>query len=77
MKLIKINSVRWGLFELKCGLNKRFKDYKIITSTNKSKSLFIDALKSNFIEKHINPNFICLRLRSNISAILSYQSTGC
>ena len=29
MKLIKINSVRWGLFELKCGLNKRFKDYKM------------------------------------------------
>jgi hypothetical protein len=29
MKLIKINSVRWGLFEPKSGLNKRFKDYKM------------------------------------------------
>ena len=54
-----------------------FKKYKVIKIHNQKNSLLREILTGNFFKSGINIKFECLSLRSSISAILSYQSTGC
>ena len=54
-----------------------FENYKLIKKFNKKNSLFKEILNSKLYKSEVNLNFECLTLRSSLSVILSYQSTGC
>ena len=54
-----------------------FKDYKIIKIINTNNSLLKEILTSTFFKKDKYMNFECLSLRSSMTAILSYEATGC
>jgi ClpP class serine protease len=53
------------------------KDYRVIKSRNTNNSLVRQILSSNSNKKNHNLNFECLSLRSSMTAILSFESTGC
>ena len=53
------------------------KDYRVIKSRNTNNSLWRQILSSNLNKKNHNLNFECLSLRSSMTAILSFESTGC
>ena len=53
------------------------KDYRVIKSRNTNNSLVRQILSSNSNKKNHNLNVECLSLRSSITAILSFESTGC
>ena len=54
-----------------------FKDFKVIEIINEKNSLLKEILTSISNTKKIYFNYDCLSLRSSITAILSYESTGC
>ena len=54
-----------------------FTDYKIIKIINEKNSLVREILTSSSIKKEMHFNYKCLSLRSSITAILSYEATGC
>jgi len=54
-----------------------FKNYKVIKRFIQKNSLFREILTGIYYKSNLNIKFECLQLRSSISAILSYQSTGC
>ena len=54
-----------------------FTDYKIIKIINEKQSLVKEILTSFSNKKEIYFNYECLSLRSSITAILSYEATGC
>ena len=54
-----------------------FTDYKIIKIINEKNSLVKEILTSFSNKKEIHFNYECLSLRSSITAILSYEATGC
>lgn len=54
-----------------------FNNYKVIKTNNQKNSLFRKILTGYIDNSHLNTNFKCLILRSSISSVLSYQSTGC
>ena len=56
---------------------KDFKTYKVIKKFIKKNSLFREILTSIYYKSNLDIKYECLQLRSSISAILSYQSTGC
>ena len=56
---------------------KEFINYKIIKLSNQKNSLLKNILTGNFYKPILNTNFECLTLKSSISSVLSYQSTGC
>jgi ClpP class serine protease len=53
------------------------KDYRVIKSRNTNNSLLRQILSNNLNKKNHNLNFECLSLRSSMTAILSFESTGC
>ena len=53
------------------------KDYRVIKSINTNNSLVRQILSSNLNKKNNNMNFECLSLRSSMTAILNFESTGC
>ena len=53
------------------------KDYRVIKSRNTNNSLVRQILSSNSNKKNYNLNFECLSLRSSMTAVLSFESTGC
>tara|TARA_X000001036_G_C19946121_1_gene507920 strand:- start:139 stop:486 length:348 start_codon:yes stop_codon:yes gene_type:complete len=53
-----------------------YKSYKVLKNNNNN-SLIKDIVMGQLYNKDINLKIECLSLRSSISAILSYQSTGC
>ena len=56
---------------------KNLDNYKVIRKPLK-KSLLLKQILNNYLyNSNINLTFQCLNLRSSISAILSYESTGC
>ena len=55
----------------------KFKDYKVIKIINTKNSLLREILTSNLIKRDKYMNFECLSLRSSMTAILSYEATGC
>ena len=57
--------------------SKNFKNYKIIKKINKNPPLFKEIFMSKNITLQNNLNVHCLSLRTSITALLSYQSTGC
>ena len=57
--------------------NKNFKSHKVIKKNNQKNSLFQEIFMSKSIDLHNNLNVQCLNLRTSISSLLSYQSTGC
>ena len=54
-----------------------FTDYKIIKIINEKNSLVREILTSSSNKKEMHFNYKCLSLRSSITAILSYEATGC
>ena len=54
-----------------------FKDYKVIKRFNKNNSLLRKIISNNFYKTDMNINFACISLRTSISSVLSYESTGC
>ena len=54
-----------------------FKNYKVIKRFIQKNSLFREILTGIYYKSNLNIKFECLQLRSSISAILSYRSTGC
>ena len=54
-----------------------FTDYKIIEIINEKNSLVREILTSSSNRKEMHLNYECLSLRSSITAILSYEATGC
>ena len=54
-----------------------FTDYKVIEVINKKNSLVKEILTSTYDKNEIYFNYDCLNLRSSITAILSYEATGC
>ena len=56
---------------------KEFSDYKIIKTSNQSKSFLKQILNGQINIPKIDLDYECLSLRSSISTILSYQSVGC
>ena len=54
-----------------------FKDYKVIKIINKENSLVREILTNAFMKKNKFMKFECLSLRSSMTAILSYEATGC
>lgn len=56
---------------------KKYIDYKLLKKFNKKNSLLNDILTGGFYKNEINLQIECLTLRSSISVILSYESTGC
>ena len=53
------------------------KDYRVIKLSNTKNSLVRQILSSNSNKKNHNMKFECLSLRSSMTAILSFESTGC
>ena len=56
---------------------KKFTDHKIIKTYRKKNSLLKEILTGHFFKKATNLNYACITLRSSISVILSYKSSGC
>jgi len=54
-----------------------FRDYRVIKMVIKKNSLLKEILTSYSNKKEIYFNYECLSLRSSITAILNYESTGC
>ena len=54
-----------------------FKDYKIIKVMNTKNSLVREILTGSYNKKENFFNYECLSLRSSMTAILSYEATGC
>ena len=54
-----------------------FTDYKIIKIISEKNSLVRQLLTSSSNKKEMYFNYECLSLRSSITAILSYEATGC
>jgi protease IV len=54
-----------------------FTDYKVIKIINEKNSLVEEILTSTYNKKEIYFNYECLSLRSSITAILSYEASGC
>ena len=54
-----------------------FGDYKVIKIINTKNSLVREILTSAFDEQDNYMKFKCINLRSSITAILSYEATGC
>ena len=54
-----------------------FKDYKVIKIVNTKNSLVKEILTSTSSEQDNYMNLKCLNLRSSMTAILSYEATGC
>ena len=54
-----------------------FKDYKVIKIINKKNSLVREILTSSLDKKEKYFKYECLSLRSSITAVLSYEATGC
>ena len=54
-----------------------FEDYKVIKIINKKNSLLREILTSSSNKKEEYFNYKCLSLRSSVTAILSYEATGC
>jgi protease IV len=54
-----------------------FTDYKVIKIINEKNSLVKEILTSSSSKKEIYFSYECLSLRSSITAILSYEATGC
>jgi protease-4 len=54
-----------------------FADYKIIKIINEKNSLVREILTSSTNKKEMYFNYECISLRSSITAILSYEATGC
>ena len=54
-----------------------FKNYKVIKIINKKNSLVREILTSSFDKKEKYFKYECLSLRSSITAVLSYEATGC
>ena len=52
-------------------------DYKVIKIINTKNSLIKTIFTSNYNNKEKNFNHECLSLRSSMTAILSYEATGC
>ena len=52
-------------------------DYRVIKLSNTNNSLVRQILSSNLNKKNNNMNFECLSLRSSMTAILNFESTGC
>lgn len=57
--------------------DKSYKNYKVIKKYNKKRSILREILSSKFYKSDLNLNNECLTLRSSISVILNYESTGC
>ncbi|MDC0497727.1 S49 family peptidase [Alphaproteobacteria bacterium] len=57
--------------------DKNLKDYKVIKIINVKNSLVREILTSSFNKKENYFNYECLSLRSSMTAILSYEATGC
>ena len=53
------------------------KDYRVIKLRNTKNSLVRQILSSNLNKNNNNMNFECLSLRSSMTAILNFESTGC
>lgn len=56
---------------------KKFSNYKIIENLDENNSFFKEIFKSLFNKFEFNNFPDCLTLRSSISAVLNYKSTGC
>ena len=54
-----------------------FEDYKVIKTVNTKSSLVRKILTSTFSKQDSYMNLKCLNLRSSMTAILSYEATGC
>ena len=54
-----------------------YSDYKIIEIINEKNSLVKEILTSSSNKKEMHFNYECVSLRSSITAILSYEATGC
>ncbi|MDC1185011.1 S49 family peptidase [Alphaproteobacteria bacterium] len=54
-----------------------FEDYKVIKIVNTKNSLVREILTSTSSEQDSYMNLKCLNLRSTMTAILSYEATGC
>jgi len=57
--------------------DKEFLDYKVIKIVNTKNSLVREILTSTSAKKEKYMNLKCLSLRSSMTAILSYEATGC
>lgn len=57
--------------------DKKFKDYKVIKIINSNNSLVREILTNTLNKKSKLMNFKCLSLRSSMTALLSYEATGC
>ena len=57
--------------------NKNFENYTIIKKYNKKSSLFREIFMGKVLKLQNNTNIECLNIRTSISAVLNYQSTGC
>ena len=53
------------------------KDFKVIKIVNKKNSLIREILTSSLDKKEKYSRYKCLSLRSSITAVLSYEATGC
>ena len=54
-----------------------FTDYNVIKLITEKNSLFRKILTGSYNKKENNFNYECLSLRSSITAVLSYEATGC
>ena len=54
-----------------------YNNYKILKKYNKKNSLIKEIFQNNFIKSDITLNTECLTLRSSISAVMNYETTGC
>ena len=54
-----------------------FNNYKVIKILNTKNSLVREILTSTFIKKNEYMKFECISLRSSMTAILSFEATGC
>lgn len=57
--------------------NKIFENYKIIKNNNNKNSLVKEFFMGNRIKLQNNLDIQCLSLRTSITALFNYQSTGC
>ena len=57
--------------------DKKFLDYKVIKIVNTKNSLVREILTSTSAKQEKYMNLKCLSLRSSMTAILSYEATGC
>ena len=57
--------------------DKKLKDYKVIKIINSNNSLVREILTNTLNKKSKLMNFKCLSLRSSMTALLSYEATGC